>query len=134
MLLMLIQLGLNVGELCSLRVSSIRCDDRNSMLILRAHKGIERIVVLSNEISQAIENYLRLDVLRRRRMRSDGPEAFLFQPHSNYRTLEFNRALTSRWVEKLVGKWAGYAALGRVTPRDLRRASGADSIREQLQM
>src|SRR5258708_264427 len=118
-LMMLMESGLNVTEVCSLRVSSIRSVNTNSILVLCGRNGVDRTAPLTSELSGGIENYLRLDAERRRRMRSNGPEAFLFQPHSNYRTLEFNRPLTDRWVEMLVGKWASYAGLGRVTPKDL---------------
>jgi site-specific recombinase XerD len=127
-LLMLMESGLNVGDLCSLRVSSVRTVSANSVLVSRGRGGVDRIAPLSGEVHYAIDNYLQLDAERRRRMRSNGAEAFLFQPHSNYRTLEFNRSLTDRWVEMLVGKWASYAGLGRVTPRDLRRTGESSQL------
>ena len=128
-LLMLMESGLNVGDVCSLRASSIRSVSTNTVLVSRGRGGVDRIAPLTTELSSAIENYLRLDAERRRRMRSSGPEAFLFQPHSNYRTLEFNRPLTDRWVEILVGKWANYAGLGRVTPKDLRQKAMSDKLK-----
>ena len=56
-------------------------------------------------------------------MHSDGAEAFLFQPHSNYRTLEFDKGLSPRMVQKIVAKWGSSTEIGNVSPHDLRRTA-----------
>jgi hypothetical protein len=33
---------------------------------------------------------------------SGGEDAYLFQPHTNYRTLYFDKALSTRMVQKIV--------------------------------
>lgn len=55
--------------------------------------------------------------------RSGGEDAFLFQPHSNYRTLEFNKGLSARMAQKIVKKWSDYSRLGDLSPHDLRRTA-----------
>ena len=47
----------------------------------------------------------------------------LFQPVSNYRTLSFQRALLTTRVWYIVRRWAEYAALGKLSPHDLRRTA-----------
>ena len=51
----------------------------------------------------------------------NGEDAYLFQPHVNYRTLEFSKALSSRMVQKMVVRRADYSRLGYVSPHDLQR-------------
>jgi integrase len=43
------------------------------------------------------------------------------QPHTNYRTLDFEKPLSSRQAHKIVRRWGEYAGVGRVSPHDLRR-------------
>jgi len=38
-------------------------------------------------------------------------------------TLEFDRALSTRMVQKIVKKWADYSRLGDLSPHDLRRTA-----------
>jgi integrase len=51
------------------------------------------------------------------------PDAFLFQPHTNYRTLDFGKAISTRMAQKIVKKWADYSRLGDLSPHDLRRTA-----------
>ena len=46
-----------------------------------------------------------------------------FQPHTNYRTLDFDKSLSTRMVQKIVKKWADYSRLGDLSPHDLRRTA-----------
>jgi integrase/recombinase XerD len=74
-------------------------------------------------VKEAIDNYLRLDRKRREMVHSDGSGAHLFQPHTNYRTLDFDKALSTRMVQKIVKRWADYSRLGDLSPHDLRRTA-----------
>ena len=58
------------------------------------------------DVKEAVDDYLRLDRKRREISHSDGEDAFLFQPHVNYRTLEFKKAISTRMVQKIVARWA----------------------------
>ena len=71
-------------------------------------------------MKQAIDHYLRLDGKRRELAHAGGAEAYLFQPVTNYRTLEFAQALSTRQVQKIVKRWAAYARIGDLSPHDLR--------------
>jgi integrase len=71
----------------------------------------------------AIDAYLRLDRKRREIVHSDGDQAPLFQPHTNYRTLDFDKPLSTRMAQKIVKRWADYSRLGDLSPHDLRRTA-----------
>ena len=85
--------------------------------------GKEEVWPLPKEVKAAIDHYLKLDRKRRELVHSDGEEAYLFQPHANYRTLEFAKGLSARMVQKIVERWASYSGVGDVSPHDLRRTA-----------
>ena len=95
-MLAMLRLGLRVSEACSLRASSIRWSHGRCTLRVKVKGGRERTLTLPAEVKRAIDDYLRLDAGRRRNLHSGGAEAFLFQPHTNYRTLEFTKPLSRR--------------------------------------
>jgi integrase len=72
---------------------------------------------------EAIDHYLRLDRNRREFSHSGGEDAHLFQTHTNYRTLEFDKALSTRMAQKIVKRWADYSQVGNLSPHDLRRSA-----------
>jgi integrase/recombinase XerD len=43
------------------------------------------------------------------------------QAHTNYRTLDFDKPLSTWMVQKIVKKWSDYSRLGDLSPHDLRR-------------
>lgn len=55
--------------------------------------------------------YFKLYAKRRATLRSDGSDPFLFQPHFNYRTLQFDKALSTRMAQNIVKRWASYGGL-----------------------
>jgi integrase len=73
---------------------------------------------LSKDVKQAIDHYLKLDAGRRRHLHSDGDDAFIFQPIVNYRTLEFDRALSDRHIRQIVNRWADFAGLNQNPDKD----------------
>ncbi|HZS45134.1 MAG TPA: tyrosine-type recombinase/integrase [Blastocatellia bacterium] len=117
------KLSLRLDEVSALRVSSIFRNEPTWALMINARNGRNRIITLPDDIKSAIDNYLILDEERRRRpgVRSNGQDAFLFQPICNYRTLEFNRPLTTRMIRYIVKRWTEYAGLEHASPRDARR-------------
>ena len=74
-------------------------------------------------MKEAIDGYLRLDRKRREIAHSGGDQAPLFQPHTNYRALDFDKPLSTRMMQKIVKKWANYSRLGDLSPHDLRRTA-----------
>ncbi len=121
LLLVMLRLSLRLSEVCSLRRTSISASGGRWILKCKVKGGREEVWPLPQDVKEAIDNYLRLDAKRRRTLHSDGFDAPLFQPHSNYRTLVFDKALSPRHVQRIVAKWGRFSAVGKVTPHDLRR-------------
>ncbi len=121
MLLVMLRLSLRLSEVCSLRRSSITATQGRWVLKCKVKGGREEIWPLPADVKEAIDDYLRQDRHRRRTLHSDGPDAPLFQPHSNYRTLVFDKALSPRHVQRIVAHWGKFSGVGKVTPHDLRR-------------
>jgi site-specific recombinase XerD len=105
LLLVMLRLSLRLSEVCSLRRSSITATLGRWILKCKVKGGREEVWPLPADVKEAIDDYLRLDRHRRRALRSDAPDAPLFQPHTNYRTLVFDKALSPRHVQRIVEKW-----------------------------
>jgi integrase/recombinase XerD len=114
-------LSLRVSEACSARLSNIKWSHGRWVLTLKVKRGREEKWPIPLDVKQAIDDYLKLDNKRRAVLLVDGPEAYIFQPHTNYRTLEFAKGLSSRQAHKIIKRWGEYTGLGKVSPHDLRR-------------
>lgn len=123
LMLVMLRLSMRVSEACSLRASSIKWSHGRWTLRCKIKGGREEVWPLPKDVKEAVDDYLRLDASRRATLHSDGAEAYLFQPHSNYRTLEFDKGLSSRMVQKIVAKWGSFTGVGDVSPHDLRRTA-----------
>lgn len=121
MMLVMLRLSLRLAEVSQLRLSSIKWSHGRWILRCKIKGGKEETWPLPKDVKQAIDDYLKLDATRRRTLHSDGDDAFLFQPSINYRTLEFDKPLSPRMVQKIVSRWAEFTGVGHVTPHDLRR-------------
>jgi integrase/recombinase XerD len=98
----LLRTSLRVAEVCSLKSSSIRCNHGQWTLKFKVKGGRERTIPLPKEVKQVIDEYLRLDQDRRKILKTDSGEAWLFQPITNYRTLTFNKPLSTTMVWYIV--------------------------------
>jgi integrase/recombinase XerD len=123
LMLVMLRLSLRVSEVCSLRASSVKWSHGRWTLRCKVKGGREEVWPLPKDVKEAIDNYLRLDRKRREVVHSGGDQSPLFQPHTNYRTLTFDKPLSTRMVQKLVKKWADYSRLGDLSPHDLRRTA-----------
>jgi len=123
LLLLLLRLGLRVSEACGLRTSSIRWSHGRCVVRIRVKGGAERTLPVPPEVKQAIDDYLTLDRERRTIMQEGGNEVFLFQPMTNYRTLVFDKAISTRSAWNIVSRWAEYTGVGKLSPHDLRRTA-----------
>jgi integrase/recombinase XerD len=121
MMLIMLRLSLRLAEVSALQVSAIRWSHGRWILRCKIKGGKEETWPLPKDIKEAIDNYLKLDTPRRRTLHSDGPDAYLFQPLVNYRSLVFDKPLSPRMVQKIVAHWGEFTGVGRVTPHDLRR-------------
>jgi integrase len=102
-----------VSEARNLRVSSIVWSHGRWTARVRVKGGRERTIPLPKDVKQAIDHYLKLDAGRRQHLHSDGDDAFIFQPIVNYRTLEFDKALSARHICQIVNRWADFAGLNQ---------------------
>jgi len=123
LMLIMLRLSLRVSEVCSLRASSVRWSHGRWTLRCRVKGGREEVWPLPKDVKEAIDHYLRSDRRRREIAHSGGGQAPLFQPHTNYRTLNFDKPLSTRMVQKIVKRWADYSRLGDLSPHDLRRTA-----------
>ena len=123
LMLVMLRLSLRVSEVCSLRASSVKWSHGRWTLRCKVKGGREETWPLPKDVKEAIDDYLKLDRKRRDVSHSDGAESPLFQPHVNYRTLEFDKGLSTRMVQKIVKRWADYCRIGDLSPHDLRRTA-----------
>jgi len=123
LMLVMLRLSMRVSEVCSLKASSIKWSHGRWIIRCKVKGGREEVWPLPKEVKEAIDYYIRLDRKRREVSHSDGEDSLLFQPHVNYRTLEFNKGLSTRMVQKIVARWADYSGLGDLSPHDLRRTA-----------
>ena len=123
LLLLLVRTGMRVSEACSLKSSSLSWSHGRWLLKVKVKGGRERKLPLPKEIKEVIAAYLELDRPRRSLQHSDGTESWLFQPLVNYRTLEFDKGLSTTHAWKIVRRWGEFTGLGKVSPHDLRRTA-----------
>jgi len=123
LMVVMLRLSLRVSEVCSLRTSSVKWSHGRWTLRCKVKGGREEVWPLPKDVKEAVDHYLKLDRRRREIAHSGGEDAPLFQPHTNYRTLDFDKPLSTRMVQKIVKKWADYSRLGNLSPHDLRRTA-----------
>jgi integrase/recombinase XerD len=123
LMLVMLRLSLRVSEVCSLRASSVKWSHGRWTLRCKVKGGREEVWPLPKDVKEAVDDYLRLDRKRREIVHTNGADAPLFQPHTNYRTLDFDKPLSTRMAQKIVKKWADYSRLGDLSPHDLRRTA-----------
>jgi integrase/recombinase XerD len=123
LMLVMLRLSLRVSEVCSLRASSVKWSHGRWTLRCKVKGGREEVWPLPKDVKEAVDHYLKLDRKRREIAHSGGEDAYLFQPHTNYRTLEFDKALSTRMAQKIVKRWADYSRIGDLSPHDLRRTA-----------
>lgn len=121
LMLLMLRLGLRLAEVSALRVSSIEWRHGRWTLQCRTKDGQKQMWPLPKEVKRAIDDYLELDAPRRRALRTNGKDAYLFQPLVNYRTLQFNKPLSARMIQQIVGQWGELTGVGKVRPHDLRQ-------------
>ncbi len=132
LILLMLRTSLRVSEACSLKVSSIKWSHGRWILKFKVKGGRERTIPFPPEVKKAIDNYLKLDQDRRKILKSDGTEAFIFQPITNYRTLIFDKPLSKQMAWNIVKKWGDFGGIGKISPHDLRRTAITKSLDQGL--
>jgi integrase/recombinase XerD len=123
LLLLMLKTALRVSEACGLKASSVRWSHGRWVIKFKVKGGRERTMPLPAEVKRAIDEYLKLDRPRRVKLHSDGESAYIFQPLVNYRTLEFNKAISPQMAWQIVRKWGRFTGVGKLSPHDLRRTA-----------
>lgn len=123
LLLLMLRTSLRVSEACRLRLSQVRWSHGRWTVRLKVKGGRERTQPIPTDVKQAIDEYLRKDKKRREVQHSDGAEQYVFQPHTNYRTLEFNKPISSTMAWHIVRRWGEFTGVGKISPHDLRRTA-----------
>ena len=123
LLLLMLRTSIRVSEACGLRYSQVKWSHGRWVIKFKVKGGRERTQPIPLEVMKAIDEYVRLDRTRRSIQHSDGAEQFIFQPHTNYRTLEFNKPLSATMAWQIVRKWGQFTGVGKLSPHDLRRTA-----------
>lgn len=123
LLIIMLRTSIRVSEACGLRLSQVRWSHGRWVIKVRVKGGRERTQPIPGDVKKAIDEYLRLDLTRRRLQHSDGPEQYIFQPHTNYRTLKFDKPLSPTMAWHVVRKWGKFTGVGTLSPHDLRRTA-----------
>ena len=87
---------------------------------------------MPQDVKQAIDEYVKLDRSRRSKLGSGGAEAYLFQPITNYRTLVFDKPISTTMVWYIVRRWGEYGGVGKLSPHDLRRTAITKALDQGL--
>ena len=87
---------------------------------------------IPGEVKKAIDKYLKLDRKRRELPHSGCEDRFIFQPHTNYRTLEFAKPLSSTIACPIIRKWGRFTEAGKLSPHDLRRTAIKRALEQGL--
>ncbi|WP_395735275.1 tyrosine-type recombinase/integrase [Prosthecobacter sp.] len=123
LLLLLVRTSMRIGEACGLQQSSLVWSHGRWLLRFRVKGGRERKLPIPKEVKTALDEYLKLDRKRRGLQHTDHPESAIFQPLVNYRTLEYDKPLSTTQAWKIVRKWAEFTGIGKLSPHDLRRTA-----------
>lgn len=123
LMLLMLRTSIRVSEACGLRLSQVKWSHGRWVIKFKVKGGRERTQPIPGEVKKAIDGYLRLDRKRRELQHSGGEDQFIFQPHTNYRTLEFNKPISSTMAWHIVRKWGRFTGVGKLSPHDLRRTA-----------
>lgn len=123
LMLLMLKTSLRVTEACGMRATQIKSSGGKWIVRVTVKGGRERALPLAADVKKAIDEYLKLDRTRRAALHSNGPAAYIFQPHTNYRTLVFDKPLSSVMAWYIVKRWGEFTGVGKLSPHDLRRTA-----------
>lgn len=132
LLLIMLRTSIRVSEACAIRVSSVRWSHGRWVFKIKVKGGRERSLPLPSDVKKAIDDYLRLDQARRVKLGCGGEDAYVFQPLTNYRTLIFDKPLSTTMAWKIVRRWGEFTGIGKLSPHDLRRTAITKALDQGL--
>lgn len=100
-MLIMFRLGMRLAEVCSLCRSSIKWSHGRWIVKCKVKGGREEKWPLPKDVKEAIDTYLARAGRCRDLVHSDGPDAPLFQPIMNHRTLVYDKAFLANLKENL---------------------------------
>jgi integrase/recombinase XerD len=123
LLLVMLRTGLRVSDICSLRASCFKWSHGRWILTLKGEAGKVRSMPFPGDVKAAIDAYLKLDNGRRTILKTNGLEAYIFQPLVNSRTLVYDKPITPALAWRIVKHWGEFSGVGKLSPHDLRRTA-----------
>ena len=123
LILFMLLTSLRVSEVCSMQLSAMNWSHSRWTIKFKVKGGRTRTIPLPTAVKKAVDNYLKIDRERRQIQKCDGENSFIFQPHTNYRTLIFDKSLTTAMAWQIVKKWGEFGGIGKISPHDLRRTA-----------
>jgi integrase len=97
------------GELARLQVKDIYGAKGKWRVRFILKGGREFVKPMPDDVKESIDAYLALDKHRRHLLKSDGPDAPLFQPTINNRKGDFNKGLDGSMIYMIFHRWVTYA-------------------------
>lgn len=132
LILLMLRTSIRVSEACALKVSSVKWSHGRWVLRLKVKGGRERSIPLPADVKKAIDEYLKLDEARRAKLGCGGADSHIFQPLTNYRTLVFDKSLSTTMAWKIVRRWGEFTGIGKLSPHDLRRTAITKALDQGL--
>lgn len=132
LILLMLRTSIRVSEACALKASSIKWSHGRWIVRLKVKGGRERSIPLPTDVKKSIDEYLKLDEARRMKLGCGGQESYIFQPLTNYRTLVFDKSLSTTMAWKIVRRWGEFTAVGKLSPHDLRRTAITKALDQGL--
>jgi len=133
LMLLMLRTSIRVGEACALKLSDKRWNHGRWVLRVIVKGRKERTIPLPDDVKEAIDEYIKLDRSRRRHLHSDGADQYIFQPITNYRTLEFDKPISTTQAWNIVQRWSKCCDFKeKVSPHDLRRTAITHALNQGL--
>jgi site-specific recombinase XerD len=108
LMLAMLRLGLRASEVAGLRVSDVKWSHGRWVVKVVLKGGSEPTLPMPADVKKAIDEYLKLGSKRMELLYTDGAEAFIFQPLTNYRKGVFDKPLSTRMALQIVHKLASF--------------------------
>ena len=128
----ILRLSLRVSEICHLKVSDIKKDNRYWVIDYRSKGGRKERQPLPEDVKAVIDDYLEADRTNRKDTKTGGENTFIFQAEYTRRNFGSPAPLTTRHVWHIVKRKGELAGIGKLAPHDLRRTAITKAFRQNV--